>query len=441
MLWRWLQLPRGLVAALAVAGSLVIVQHSNVRGETVAPAAFAAAPTAPAVTAPNCRFHAGAHAADTIDFASTVPPLTKIPIKHVIVLMQENHSFDHYFGRLQVFGQPEAEGFPADFNNPDGGGRPITPFHLPTTCFPRDPPHQWPNARAQWNAGRMDGFVTSADDDDGDGRWAMGYFDGRDLPFYYWAANTFTVADRYFSAALGGTWPNRQFLYAATAQTPRSKTGLLTGRRTLFDLLDQAHVSWRVYGDGPPRQDCIGWHPGRRGLESEAAFREALAAGTLPAVSFLDPGPEDEHPPADVQRGERWARAVYGMLTQSSVWPTTAMFITYDEGGGFFDHVAPPEACPPDPGRPDLDRRGTRVPFVLISPWARPHQVSHVVHDHTSIVRFIELLHDLPALSDRDANADALLDLFDFSAPQMLVPPRPPDAGRRGCKPVTVAHL
>jgi phospholipase C len=446
MLKRWGQIGWGAIVATAVVASLVVARFNYVRGATVvAPVRVAPVPVASAAPAPvsvsvlatACRFRAGARPSETL---AAAPRAADIPIKHVIVLMQENHSFDHYLGRLPVSGQPEAEGFPADFTNPDGEGKPVVPFHLPTTCFPRDPPHQWPSARAQWNAGQMNGFVTTADDDDGDGRWAMGYFDGRDLPFYYWLANTFTIGDRYFSAALGGTWPNRQFLYAATAQSAQSKTGLLTGTRTLFDLLDEAHVSWRVYGDGPPRQDCIGWRRGGRGLEGEAAFRQALADGTLPAVSFLDPSSEDEHPPADVQRGEQWARWLYGRVTRSPLWPAIAMFLTYDEGGGFFDHVPPPSACAPDATRSELDRRGTRVPLIVVSPWARPHQVSHAVHDHTSIVRFIELLHDLPALSDRDANADALLDAFDFSRPQMLAPPPPPRAGRGGCKPLALAR-
>jgi phospholipase C len=387
----------------------------------------------------GCRFHVGAPASETlpVDRAQRAA----IPITHVVVLMQENRSFDHYFGRLQSADQPDADGFPPDFTNPDGDGRPVAPFHLPTTCFPRDPPHQWRNVHAQWNGGQMNGFVTSADDDDGDGRFAMGYYDGRDLPYYYWLAGTFAIADRYFSAAQGGTWPNRQFLYAATSQTPRSPSGLLSGARTIFDLLDRAHVPWRVYGDGPPRQDCIGWRRGGRGLAGMAAFRAALASGNLPPVSFIDPYAEDEHPPADVQRGERWARGLYGAFVSSSLWPRLAVFLTYDEGGGFFDHVPPPPACPPDGDRPELDRRGGRVPFIVISPWARPHHVSHVVHDHTSILRFIELLHDLPALTDRDANADALLDLFDFSAPRLLAPPPPPQAGRNGCRPVALARL
>jgi phospholipase C len=396
-------------------------------------------PAPPAVPTPACEFAAGARVAETLRLDGRAR--AAIPITHVVVIVQENRSFDHYFGRLWAAGQPDAEGFPASFVNPDAEGHPVAPFHLDTTCLPRDPPHQWPAMQAQWNAGRMNGFVTSADDDDGDGRWAMGYYDQRDLPFYYWLASTFAIADHHFAAALGGTWPNRQFLYTGRAQTARSSSGMLLGARTLFDALDGASVPWRVYKDGAPHQDCIGWRAGARGVEDASAFLAALAAGTLPPVSFLDPGAEDEHPPADVQRGERWARALYGALLRSPLWPRLAVVLTYDEGGGFFDHVPPPTACQPDDTRRELDRRGGRVPLIVISPWARPHFVSHATHDHASILRFIELLHDLPALSARDANADALLDLFDFqSAPRLLAPPPAPAAGHNGCRPTALAH-
>jgi phospholipase C len=388
---------------------------------------------------PACAFAAGARVDETLHLDARAR--AAIPVTHVVVIVQENRSFDHYFGRLWAAGQPDAEGFPPGFVNPDAEGRPVAPFHLDTTCLPRDPPHQWTAMEAQWNAGRMNGFVTSADDDDGDGRWAMGYYDERDLPFYYWLASTFAIADHHFAAALGGTWPNRQFLYTGTAQVPRAKSGMLLGVPTLFDALERARVPWRVYKDGAPHQDCIGWRAGAPGVQDASAFLTALASGTLPPVSFLDPGAEDEHPPADVQRGERWARALYEALLRSPLWSRLAVILTYDEGGGFFDHVPPPAACAPDASRPELDRRGERVPLIVISPWARPHFVSHATHDHASILRFIELLHDLPALSARDANSDALLDLFDFSSgPRLLAPPPAPAAGRNGCRPTAVAH-
>jgi phospholipase C len=410
-----------------------------------------------------CPFTAGARAKDTLpkDALPSAALTQTLPVRHVIILMQENRSFDHYFGRLQTSGQPDADGIPDGYGNRDREGRWVSPFHLPSTCLPGDPPHQWDNMHAHWNGGRMDGFLAEAerksgarplpagfDDDDDDatggGRYVLGTFDGRDIPFYYYLANTFTVADRYFASAMAGTWPNRQFLYTGTAQSPRAATGMLTGTRTIFDNLDDAGVSWTVFNDGSPRQDCIGWtrrpapqHRGPHGARNVQTMNELFAAlhdGTLPAVSFVDPIAEDEHPPGDIQRGENWTRRLFVAATKSPLWPSLALLYTYDEGGGFFDHVAPPPACAPSADKPELDHRGTRVPLVVISPWARRHHVSHVVHDHTSMLRFVELLFDLPALSARDANADALLDAFDFDAPPRLEVPAPPPAGHGGCK-------
>jgi phospholipase C len=413
---------------------------ANPATATAAPRAAARA-HAPAADEPVCGFKAGAPAPDTLGLN---PQFRRsIPITHVIVLVQENRSFDHYFGQLAAQGQPDAEPLPPGASNPDRDGRPVPAFHLPSTCVPVDPPHQWSSMHAHWNNGRMDGFVTSAagrdDDDDDAGRYAMGYYNGRDLPFYYWLASTFSLSDRYFSAAMGGTWPNRQILYTGTAQSQNAPTSQLTGAHSLFDALDEAGVAWNVFTDGPPRQDCIGWKKDARGVQPMSRFFAELAAGTLPAVSFIDPNKEDEHPPADVQRGEGWSRLIYTRLVQSPLWPRLAAFLTYDEGGGFFDHVPPPPACAPSADRAEYDRRGTRVPLIVVSPWARAHAVSHHVSDHASILRFIELKFGLPALSDRDANADALLDRFDFTMPQLLQPPPAPRSGHGGCKPALMA--
>jgi phospholipase C len=143
-------------------------------------------------------------------------------------------------------------------------------------------------------------------------------------------------------------------------------------------------------------------------------------------VSFINANyANSEHPPLDIALGEQFLHDVVVALTQSRSWSTSALVITYDEHGGFFDHVAPPPACRPDdlPENADFDRLGFRVPMVVVSPYARPQFVSHRTHSHTSITRLIEVIADLPALTNRDANSDALLDLFDFSSP-----PSPPPA-------------
>jgi phospholipase C len=377
-----------------------------------------------------CAFPAGARATETLGLDARAR--AAIPIRHVVVVMQENRSFDHYFGRLAQAGQPDAEGFPETFSNPDRAGQPVFPHRLPTTCVADDPPHQWDAMYQHWNQGRMDGFVRIAAGAGTDGHHAMGYHDESQLPFYHWLGRTFAISDRHFSSALSGTWHNRQFAYAATARY-RGRTGMLDDVPTIFDALDTAGVSWGVFTAEGVRQDCLGWKRDHRGVFDFATFLGHLRAGTLPAVSFVDPAEADEHPPADVQKGEAWTREIYQAAVKSPLWSKLAVFFTYDEGGGFFDHVPPPTACAPSPQLAMFTRLGIRVPLVLISPWARPRFVSHRPTEHTAMLRFIQLLFDLPALTMRDANADALLDLFDFRAPRLLRPGRAPEAGQGGC--------
>jgi hypothetical protein len=209
---------------------------------------------------------------------------------------------------------------------------------------------------------------------------------------------------------------------------------------TIFDTLDAAHVTWGVYTNGDPFDGTLGWAEGHPGLHSFEDFLKALQDGTLPAVVFVDGigWIEDEHPTADVQLGEAWTRIVYDAVAASPLWPALAMIWTYDEGGGFADHVPPPNtACIARPGnRADeaFFELGVRVPLAVISPYAKPHYVSHVVQDHTAITRFVEAVFGLPALTSRDANSDALLDMFDFDrAPGLLRPPAAPSAGTGGC--------
>jgi len=416
---------------------LVTALGTMAAASTMATADLGAAPPspgaparAPGVEVPGCAFAGGALPAATIGMSET--ERRAIPITHVVVVMQENRSFDQYFGKLPAEGQPDADGIPPDYSNPDLAGIPVAAHHLESTCVRDDPPHQWNDMHAQWNGGQMDGFVRVSARAHGDGRDAVGFYDSRDLPFYYWLARTFAISDRHFSPVLSGTWHNRHFLYAATSRRT-GKTGQLTGVQTIFTALDRVHVGWRVYSERGVRQDCIGWvrpHPKVKGFER---FVADLTAGDLPPVTFVDPADTDEHPPNDIQNGEAWFRRIYLAATASPLWPRLAIFLTYDEAGGFFDHVPPPPACPPRPELVDFDRLGTRVPFLVVSPWARPHHVSHRTTDHTALLKLIELLHDLPALSARDANSSALLELFDFDAPRLLQPGPPPESGTGGC--------
>lgn len=373
-----------------------------------------------------CAFHAGALPGDTVELPPEWPRV--LPIRHIVVVVQENHSFDSYFGRLHASGQPDAEALPARFTNTDGSFV-LAPHAATSTCLDVDPPHQWHDAHLAWNGGHMDGFGRNG------GSGAFTYYDAPLMPFYYWLASTYTIADRYFAAVLGGTWANRDYLYAATSRGVfDSFSRPIPDIPTIFDALSSGGVTWGVYTDGEPFQDTLGWDRGHGSVYTFEQFVNQAAAGTLPSVAFVDPpafSDQDEHPSevGDLGKGQDWSRQVYQAVVASPLWPQTAMLLTWDEWGGFFDHVPPPPACVPSPDQPDFDRLGFRVGLIVVSPWARPHAVSHVPHSHTSITRLIELVYDLPALTDRDANSDALLDMFDFTWPNLAAPdPAPPVA-------------
>jgi phospholipase C len=377
----------------------------------------------------SCTFKAGAMPLDTIGISAT--DRMAIPIRHVIIVMRENRTYDEYFGQLVKRGQPESEPVPATFANDN-----VKPYHETTTCVKTDPDHSWDGLHKCVNGGRMDGFVKTS------GSVTMGYYDQSDLPFYYFLANTFALADRHFPSVLGPTYPNRDFLVLGTSdgiqctcsQFPRA------GLPSLMDALEKKGLTWAAYSEmNNPMENTLGtaWrdsHPASRHTVSD--FKMALASGNLPAVTFVDSQENtiDEHPPADVQAGEAWTRTLYDALVKSSIWSTTALIWTYDEGGGFADHVPPPKTCAPSQSESAFTELGVRVPLIVISPYARRHYVSHVVHEHTSITRFIETVFDLPALTARDANSDALLDMFDFACPPNTMVPDAPAAGTGGCR-------
>ena len=386
-----------------------------------------------------CQFDAGALPEQTL--GASLSRGTEIPIDHIVVLMQENHSFDNYFGRLPAAGHRRVDGLPASASNPDGNGASVRAFHQDQYCT-ADTDHSWTGSHIEFDEGRNDNFVIQ---NNPDGERAIGYYDQTDLPFYYALATTFAIGDRYFCSVLGPTFPNRSYLLAATSFGHiRNDLGGF-GQSSIFSLLDMHGVSWKVYfNDLSYAGLLLGVN---HNLTRFSTFLADASAGTLPQVSFIDAAMGlagrvelDEHPPSNIQQGEQFAAQVVDAVLSSPNWPRTALFITYDEHGGFYDHVPPPPACPPDDIAPMLDpsdptsdfparfdRYGFRVPLLVLSPYARPGFVSHTIYDHTSILRFIETRFDLPALTRRDANATPLLDVFDFSRPALLNPPMLPE--------------
>jgi phospholipase C len=270
----------------------------------------------------------------------------------------------------------------------------------------------------------------------GDGQRALSWYDQRDIPFYYWLYSTFAMSDRFFCAALGPTWPNRDFVYAGTSDGVKNTFERAISVPTLFNKLEAAHIPYGVYADNGPRQSSIGWTSTHAGFAHMATFYTALANGTLPKVVFVDgEGAGEEHPPANIEGGEAFAHKLFTAAFASPLWPKMAIFYTYDEAGGFFDHVPPPAACKPSAKATDAEfnRLGIRMPFVVVSPWAKPGYVSHVPLELTGLTRFVEAMFDLPALTKRDANADLPLDLFDFSTPHLMHVPAAPASGTGGC--------
>jgi phospholipase C len=376
-------------------------------------------------------------------------------INHIVVLMQENRAFDHYFGQLYKLqsGLPK----PPAASNPDPtdptGTRTVAAFHKTSYCEVADLDHSWNGTHREIDGGKMDGFTAAnATTADPTGSRTMGYYDEKDLPFYYALYNTFAIGDRYFASAPTQTFPNRFYLLAGTSfghirnDFPPPNDPSAFAQRTIFNLLDEAGITWKIYYSqiafalefGYVRQHAAG-HVVQLNDPVSGYFADA-AAGKLPQVAFVDPifvgtanVENDEHPPSNIQVGQKFVAGVVDALFKSPNWSSSALFLTYDEHGGYFDHVPPPAAPVPDAIPPKLqagdapgnfDIYGVRVPAAVISPFAKPHFVSHVVHDHTSILRFIETRYHLPALTKRDLAADPMLEFFDFNnTPAFATPP------------------
>jgi phospholipase C len=407
-----------------------------------------------------CAFKSGAWPAETI--GTDYPVGADIPINHVIVIMQENRSFDHYLGRLVAQGYYQAGDFssadggvgsgfshpeqldvpPPGWSNPDGQGGVVVPHPDDAYCYGVN--HSWVSMHDDYNGGLLDHFVTQ---NAPNGQKTFYYEDDTVIPFYYALASTFSVGDRYFASVPSSTWPNRYFLMAATSYGlgDNSFATLDTAEHPapqIFSLLEQGGHTWKDYTDGPHMLSfypTFGWssdtfsHFG----DVECGLLGDIENGTLPDVAFVM-GDEvtqtsDEGPSNLPGVGGQVVEAIVRKLFASKSWKDTAVFITYDENGGLADHVRPEPACPPDDVAPHLgdgtpldgafDMTGFRVPFIVVSPYARAHFASHTVHEHSAITRFIEARFGLPALTARDANAVPPMEMFDFEHPPFATPP------------------
>jgi phospholipase C len=431
-----------LVATVPVAGALASACSDDLR----APSCIDDA----AACRARCAYGSGDVAEVTL--ADVAPDLYgHIPIDTFVLVMQENRTFDHYFSSLTVPGQT-VDGASPDATNPDptGATAAISRFHQTAYCFD-NPAESWDQVHREIDGGALDGFTTqNASADDPTGARSMGYYDATDLPYYYALAQAFAISDRHFASVQANTWPNRMFYMAGTARGitsdvfPPTMDGSGHLLPDLFTRLDDAHVSWAFYVQDVP---TLGIIPTELGAHEQlvlpySQFATDAAAGVLPHVVFVEGSDlkggvsPDEDPPADVQVGQAFVHDIVDATMHSPQWPRAALLFSYDEQGGLYDHVAPPAACVPDDTPPDLgsgdvmagyDALGLRVPLIAVSPYARRGYVSHVVTDHTSILRLVEARFELPALTHRDANAIPPLDMFDFAAEPDLTIPTLPD--------------
>ncbi|MBV9944852.1 MAG: hypothetical protein JO262_22195 [Solirubrobacterales bacterium] len=354
-------------------------------------------------------------------------------IEHIVVLVLENRSFDHMLGYLSLERKrDEVDGLRPGMGNENAGRRyPI--HHLPATYFPDerwDPDHSAAATDRQINHGAMDGFAASYAEtlarrgvDDGDPGVVMGYYNAGDLPVFDHFAAEFCVCDRWHSSVAGATWPNRLYAIAGSAGASRDDRKLPIYHEDSFVRhLDAGGVSWRWYSHdiatlrladvkyrvGHPEHFAyvqklkLVFKTRGRGLlylnEDAATFLEDAAYGRLPAVAWIDPNfkdfnligspPNDDHPPSDVTHGQELALLVYNALATGPQWDKTLLLVFYDEHGGFFDHVAPPEN-PPDDHPTTFTRYGVRVPAFVVSPWVKAGSVSHTLFDHATIPKTI----------------------------------------------------
>jgi phospholipase C len=348
---------------------------------------------------------------------STLPPPEHSGIEHIVVVMMENRSFDHFLGWMD-----EADGVQGGLTFVDSNGvshatHPLAPDFQ--GCAHPDPDHSYDGGRVEFDGGACDGWLRAGANDD----YAIGFYRKRDLAFLGQAAPRWKTCDRYFAAIMAETFPNR--IYQHAAQTDRlTNTFDLSVLPTIWDRLADAGLDGRYYFSDVPILAL--WGLRYVGISRPiASFFADAAAGDLPDVAFVDPRfideasgtSGDDHPHADIRNGEAFLNAIYAAVTTSPDWPHTVLVINFDEWGGFFEHVPPPTAPipPADQAAGNADGRlGFRVPCLVISPFARPG-VSSEPFDHTSILRMIEWRWNLPALTVRDATANNLADVLQFT--------------------------
>lgn len=337
-------------------------------------------------------------------------------IDTVVVVMMENRSFDHYFGSYSlVEGRAEVDGLNETLTNPLADGTLVAPSPADQNCI-ADPSHGWDASHRQFAAGAMSGFALEHEARHGraEAHRALGYWERDRLSCFYGLADNYALCQRWFASVMGPTFPNRFFSLLGHSDGLQSND-FATDAPIVFQHVFNAGKSYGIYyGNFPfaalsPRMSL--GDPEMNTLEN---FFDHAASGSLPNLSWIDPiyGRQDDHPPAHPVAGQVLVQSIYNALAQSPQWERTLLIVTYDEHGGFYDHVPPPLTVD---ARADqgFDQLGFRVPSLVVGPYVRDGLVDGTVYDHTSIYATLRQLWDLPSLSEREANANGILGVLD----------------------------
>ena len=403
-------------------------------------------------------------------------------LNHIIFMLQENRSFDNYFGALayyrvnidhipgaQMSDVNDLHNLPPGYTIKNPQGQSFAPFHQRSECIEGLNPN--------WNESHQDMdlvggdwlhlsgnsqllmdkflFTTGFAQYDPTETRPLGYYDWTDMPFYYELASQFNTSDTFYSPVPDATVINRMYLFAGTSYGDIFSPGaanLTWTRPTIFRRMTNAGISWRYYyqDDSVFLANWADWNDPQiqNNVRNIQEWYNILASPSadqdLPQVVFIERASAtgyDEHPGNNMQKGVARVQQLLNALFTSNAWPDSAFLLTFDEGGGTYDHQPPILATPPDDKVPMpfqnqpyvrglFNVTGFRVPVILVSPWSKPHYVWHMPGDYTSILKLIETRYNMNPLSHRDRDAPDLTDPsngpFDFSSPQMLtVPPLP----------------